>query len=329
MKPDRHVHHALLAYLRHELCTPINGMIGYRELLLEALQTQQKTTWFGNLQKIYHYSKQLLTLVTVILAPKQLETGNNQIGGDWNQQVEGYSPVTAIETRTCDRPDDRVQSPNRLNQLALAASLPEKPQSVCPDAALQRLLKGNQRFVDEACQNIQKLRPIAATLTRSRLEETATAQYPFASILGCADSRAPTEIIFDQGVGDLFVVRVAGNVASQTVIGSLEFATSVLGTQLIVVVGHSGCGAVAAAVKGELLPGRISGFVEDIKPLVARVENKTGDLIENTVIANIRYQAQKLAESSTILANLIQAGKLKVVGGQYDLRTGKFTIVTL
>ncbi len=207
-----------------------------------------------------------------------------------------------------------------MYQELLEAHNSDRPQPARPDAALQRLLEGNQRFVDETCQNSQR--------SRSRLQETASAQYPFASILGCGDSRAPTEIIFDQGIGDLFVIRVAGNVASQTVIGSLEFATSVLGTQLIVVAGHSGCNAVAAAVKGEPLPGRIGGFVEDIKPAVARVRDRTGDLEENVVIANIQYQAQKLAESSTILADLIQAGKLKIVGGQYDLRTGKFTIVT-
>ena len=205
-------------------------------------------------------------------------------------------------------------------QAILDAHKSYRPQPTSPDAALARLLEGNQRFVDEMCQNPQR--------SGSRLQETAFAQYPFAAILGCGDSRVPTEIIFDQGLGDLFVIRVAGNVASQTVIGSLEFATSVLRTQLVVVVGHSGCNAVAAAVKGELLPGRIGGFVEDIKPAVARVKDKTGDLEENAVIANIQYQAQKLAESSAILADLIQAGKLKIVGGQYDLQTGKFAIVT-
>ena len=215
-----------------------------------------------------------------------------------------------------------------MYQELLKAHNSYQPQPASPDIALARLLEGNQRFVEEACQRPQRSRPLAGNSKRSHLQETAFAQYPFASILGCGDSRVPTEIIFDQGVGDLFVIRVAGNVASQTVIGSLEFATSVLGTQLIVVVGHSGCNAVAAAVKGEPLPGRIGGFVEDIKPAVARVKGKTGDLGENAVIANIQYQAQKLAKSSAILADLIQADKLKIVGGQYDLRTGKFTIVT-
>jgi carbonic anhydrase len=164
--------------------------------------------------------------------------------------------------------------------------------------------------------------------SRLRLQETSVAQYPFASILGCADSRVPGEIVFDQGLGDLFVVRVAGNVASQTAIGSLEFSTAVLGSQLIVVVGHSRCGAVIAAAKGDPLPGRIGVFVEKIKPAVNRVRAKTGDLEENSIIANVQYQAEKLAESSTILRGLINEGKLKIVGGRYDLTSGKFTIVT-
>lgn len=160
------------------------------------------------------------------------------------------------------------------------------------------------------------------------MQETAVAQYPFACILGCADSRVPAEIVFDQGLGDLFVVRLAGNVASPYAIGSLEFSTAVLGSQLIVVLGHSRCGAVSAAVKGDPLPGRIGVFVEEIKPAVERVRSKTGDLVDNSVTANVQYQAQKLAESSTISAGLLREGKLKIVGGRYDLATGRFTIVT-
>lgn len=204
--------------------------------------------------------------------------------------------------------------------LAQNPTTPQKPQPVSPNAALKRLLEGNQRFVEGKRQNPNQ--------SRLRLQETSVAQYPFASILGCADSRVPAEIVFDQGLGDLFVVRVAGNVASQTAIGSLEFATAVLGSQLIVVVGHSRCGAVVAAAKGDPLPGRIGVFVEEIKPAVARVRAKTGDVEENAIIANVQYQAQKLAESSTILNGLIKEGKLKIVGGRYDLATGKFTLVT-
>ncbi|WP_413201306.1 carbonic anhydrase [Nostoc piscinale] len=194
-----------------------------------------------------------------------------------------------------------------------------KPEPVNPGTALKRIIEGNQRFVEG-----KRLNP---NQSRLRLQETAVAQYPFASILGCADSRVPAEIVFDQGLGDLFVVRVAGNVASQTAIGSLEFATSVLGSQLIVVVGHAKCGAVSAAIQGAPLPGRIGVFVEEIKPAVESVRHKTGSLDENSIIANVQYQVARLSESSTILKGLVKEGKLKIVGGRYDLTTGKFTLV--
>ncbi|MFH7028280.1 MAG: carbonic anhydrase [Heteroscytonema crispum UTEX LB 1556] len=196
----------------------------------------------------------------------------------------------------------------------------KKPQPVNPDAALKRLMEGNQRFIDG-----KRLNPNQSKL---RLQETSVAQYPFAAILGCADSRVPSEIVFDQGLGDLFVVRVAGNVASQTAIGSLEFATAVLGAQLIMVLGHARCGAVVAAVKGDPLPGRIGVFVEEIKPAVERIRSKTGNIEENAIISNVQYQAQRLAEASTILGGLMKEGKLKIVGGRYDLASGKVTMLT-
>lgn len=196
----------------------------------------------------------------------------------------------------------------------------QKPQPVSPDAALRRLIDGNKRFVQEKRQNPNQ--------SRLRLQETAVAQYPFAAILGCADSRVPAEIVFDQGLGDLFVVRLAGNVISPTAVGSLEFATAVLGSQLIVVLGHERCGAVSAAVKGDPLPGRIGTFVEDIKPAVARVKNKSGDPVDNAVVANVQYQVELLQETSIMLAQMITEGKLKVVGGRYDLDTGEVRIVT-
>jgi len=196
----------------------------------------------------------------------------------------------------------------------------KKPQPVNPDAALKKLLEGNKRFVDGKRQNPHQ--------SQLRLQETAVAQYPFASILGCSDSRVPAEIVFDQGLGDLFVVRLAGNVLSPTAVGSLEFATAVLGTQLIVILGHERCGAVMAAVKGDPLPGRIGTFVEDIKPAIARVKNKSGDAVDNVVVANVQYQVELLQETSVMLAQLIQEGKLKIVGGRYDLDTGEVKIVT-
>ncbi|MBD2776888.1 carbonic anhydrase [Iningainema tapete] len=205
--------------------------------------------------------------------------------------------------------------------VAQKPSTPEKkPQPVNPDAALKRLMEGNKRFVDG-----KSLKP---NQSRLRLQETSVAQYPFAAILGCADSRVPAEIVFDQGLGDLFVVRDAGNVASPTAIGSLEFATAVLGVQLVMVLGHARCGAVIAAVKGDPLPGRIGVFVEEIKPAVEKVRLKTGNLEENSVMANVQYQVERLREGSTILGNLVKEGKLKIVGGRYDLASGKLSMLT-
>ncbi|MBC6434385.1 carbonic anhydrase [Nostoc sp. HG1] len=205
-------------------------------------------------------------------------------------------------------------------QTAIADIHPDNPNSVSPNEAIRRLVDGNQRFI------YQKRKYPDQSL--ERLRSIAKAQYPFAAILGCADSRVPAEIVFDQGLGDLFVVRVAGNVVSDTVIGSLEYSTTVLGSQLIVILGHKRCGAVAEAIKNEPLPGRIGLIIEGIKPSIERVKLRTGDNMQNAVIANIQYQAEKLQESSTILAKLLREEKLKIVGACYDIDTGKVNIIT-
>ncbi|MBD2249042.1 carbonic anhydrase [Nostoc sp. FACHB-888] len=205
-------------------------------------------------------------------------------------------------------------------QTAVADIHPDNPNPVSPNEAIKRLLDGNQRFIN------QKRKYPDQSLERLRL--VAKAQYPFAAILGCADSRVPAEIVFDQGLGDLFVVRVAGNVVSDTVIGSLEYSTTVLGSQLIVVLGHKRCGAVAEAIKNEPLPGRIGLIVEGIKPSLERVKLRTGDSMQDAIIANIQYQTEKLQENSTILAKLLHKGKLKIVGACYDIDTGKINIIT-
>lgn len=193
------------------------------------------------------------------------------------------------------------------------------PESISPNEALQRLIDGNNRFIQQ-----KRTYPDQSL---ERLQLVAKAQYPFAAILGCADSRVPTELIFDQGIGNLFVVRVAGNVVNDIILGSLEYATSILGSPLIVVLGHRRCGAVAEAIKNEFLPGKIGNVVEGIKPAIAKAKLVTGDMNENAIIANIQYQADKLQKNSTILAQLVGKGKLKVVGASYDIETGKITIV--
>ncbi|MEG4857296.1 carbonic anhydrase [Microcoleus sp. K1-B6] len=188
-----------------------------------------------------------------------------------------------------------------------------------PDAALKQLMDGNQRFVDKKRQSPNQ--------DLVRLTEVAKSQKPFAAILGCADSRFPSEIIFDQGLGDLFVCRVAGNVATPEEIGSLEFGTLVLGAKVLVVVGHKRCGAVEATIKGAQVPGQIGSLLDAIKPAVESSKSQTGDSLENASKANVVLQANKL-KASPVISKLIAENKLKVVGGYYDLDTGRVTILS-
>lgn len=201
----------------------------------------------------------------------------------------------------------------------LADAIAANRNPVSPEQALKRLLDGNQRFVQQKRQYPDQ--------SLERIRMIAQAQYPFAAILGCADSRVPTEIIFDQGLGDLFVVRVAGNVVCDTVIGSLEYATAVLGSQLIVVLGHKRCGAVAKALQDKPISGRMGLIIEGIKPAVETTKMTTKNLQDHAVIANIKYQANKLQENSTILSKLVRQNKLKIVGARYDLDSSKVSIV--
>ncbi|MBW4674558.1 MAG: carbonic anhydrase [Desmonostoc geniculatum HA4340-LM1] len=200
---------------------------------------------------------------------------------------------------------------------AKAAELP--PQNLSPEDALQKLIEGNQRFVQH--------QPQYPDQSAARLQEVAQAQHPFATILSCADSRVPAEIIFDQGIGDIFDVRLAGNIATPESLGSIEYAVTLLGTPLLMVLGHERCGAVTAAVKNEALLGDIGSFVEAIKPVVKSAKLQPGDAVENAVIANVQYQITRL-KRSRLLTERLQSGKLKIVGGRYDLDTGGVTIIT-
>jgi carbonic anhydrase len=207
----------------------------------------------------------------------------------------------------------------RLEQAKADKVPPKLTESLNPDAALQKLMEGNQRFVAHQPQY-----PDQSAL---RLQEVAQAQHPFAAILSCADSRVSAEIVFDQGIGDIFDVRIAGNIATPEAIGSIEYAVILLGSTLLMVMGHERCGAVTAAVKNESLPGDISTFVQAIKPALRKVKNKPGDAVENGVVANVQYQIERLKRSQ-LLSEQLESGKLKIVGGRYDLDTGKVTIIT-
>lgn len=188
-----------------------------------------------------------------------------------------------------------------------------------PDAALARLMAGNQRFVSGQTQHPQQ--------SINRIHELTQSQSPFAIVLGCADSRVPGEVIFDQGLGNIFDVRVAGNIVTPEVLGSIEYAVAYLKTPLLVVLGHERCGAVSAAVQGGEFAGSISSLVKAIAPAVARVKGRAGNMVENVVVANVQYQVEKLQQSSTMIQEVVRAGKLKIVGGRYDLDEGTVTLV--
>lgn len=155
----------------------------------------------------------------------------------------------------------------------------------------------------------------------ARIQEVAQGQAPFAAILSCADSRVPSEIIFDQGFGDLFVVRNAGNVATPEEIGSLEFGTLVLGAKVLMVIGHKNCGAVKATIDGNAVPGQIASILDTIKPAI-----QTNQTLEENIISNVKLGMGRL-QASPVISQLIKDGKLKIVGGYYDLDTGMVKVV--
>ncbi|MEM7482619.1 MAG: carbonic anhydrase [Acidobacteriota bacterium] len=187
--------------------------------------------------------------------------------------------------------------------------------------ALIRLREGNRRFVAGAPESAVRNRP-------DRRDQLVAGQAPFAVVLSCSDSRVPPETVFDQGLGDLFVVRVAGNVAAPEVIGSVEFATDVLGARLVVVLGHSGCGAVQATLATLDDPSAVGGsphlgaIVSRIRPAVAGIALSDSSL-PRAVRANVRAAADTLRTDSEVLAGLIADDGLRVVGAEYSLATGR------
>jgi len=191
--------------------------------------------------------------------------------------------------------------------------------------ALQRLKDGNSRFVSG-------VRSMHAMLSHTKLDELAEGQRPFAVILGCSDSRVPVEIVFDQGLGDLFVIRVAGNVVAPSQIGSIEFAAEMFSTALVVVLGHSRCGAVQATLQQlrepeEQQSANLKSIVDRISPAVSVVlQNEAGrdnaSLERLAIRENVRASVTALQHGSTILEKLVTDGKLLIVGAEYSLDTG-------
>jgi len=192
--------------------------------------------------------------------------------------------------------------------------------SVAPPEAISKLKEGNGRYTNETLQHPGQ--------TAERRTELKNTQYPFATIVSCSDSRVPPEIVFDQGLGDLFIVRVAGNVINDEGLGSIEYSVDHLGTRLILVLGHQSCGAVKAAretiaAKGKA-PGHIESLVTAIKPAV---EATAKDDLDATIKANVKNVVQALRSSTPILKAEVDSGKIQVIGGYYSLDTGAVTFL--
>jgi len=193
----------------------------------------------------------------------------------------------------------------------------KKEEKVTADSALAQLKLGNAHHVKHGYRHPHE--------TAARLRQLASGQHPHAQILSCSDSRVPPELIFDQGLGDLFIVRVAGNVAGDTQLGSLEYGAEHLHIPLLVVLGHQRCGALTAALQGGEARGHISVLVNLLRPAVEKSRGMPGDAIENAVKANVEMVVKQLRTSTPILAELVSQGKVKVVGAVYSLETGKVT----
>jgi len=191
----------------------------------------------------------------------------------------------------------------------------EKVAAVLPEAALARLTAGNARFVAGATTHPDQ--------TAERRVEVAKGQHPYAIILTCADSRLSPEILFDEGIGDLFVIRNAGNLLDDHVLGSIEYAIEHLHATLVVVLGHTKCGAVSAAVAGGEAPGHIKSIIESLEPAVAMAKKKPGDPVDNTVRIAAKLSAAALAQAEPIVGEAVKTGQVQVVAARYDIATGQ------
>lgn len=192
-------------------------------------------------------------------------------------------------------------------------------EGVSKEIALQRLMNGNKRFVKNQLTHPNQ--------NSKRRTELSKGQHPFAVVITCSDSRVTPEILFDQGLGDVFVVRVAGNIVDDNALGSIEYAVEHLGSKLVVVLGHSKCGAVDATVKGGEAPGHIKSLVDAIKPSVDMAKTQTGDILENSIQNNIKSVVEKIRTSKPILEELSAKEEIMVVPAEYDITTGAVTLL--
>lgn len=191
--------------------------------------------------------------------------------------------------------------------------------SVSGKDAHKMLMEGNKRYINAKASHKNQ--------DDSRRKEVKASQHPFAVVVCCSDSRVPPEIIFDQGIGDLFIIRLAGNIVDDAALGSIEYAIEHLGTKYIMVLGHESCGAVKATVQGGEAPGHIGSIVSAIKPAIDAVRGKTADLPEVGMRMNVTMTAQKLKTSDPFLKPLVDSGELMIVGARYDLDDGRVEVL--
>lgn len=206
-------------------------------------------------------------------------------------------------------------------QTSCAVFTKETQSAVTPDAALQRLKDGNARFVAGKTVNCDLIKQV---------KETADGQAPFATIVGCIDSRVPPELVFDQRIGDIFAARIAGNFVNTDIIGSLEFTTLAAGSKLIVILGHSECGAIKGAVDNVKL-GNLTATLANIRPSLEKL-NYTGvpsstnkELVQKVADQNAKDAAAMIMQKSEVIAKLVAEGKVKIVSAMHDLKTGQIS----
>jgi carbonic anhydrase len=198
------------------------------------------------------------------------------------------------------------------------------PNAIGPEAALKRIMDGNARYVANTAVNRE--------LSAGRAAR-AQAQYPIAAILSCADSRVAPELAFDQGPGELFVVRVAGNFVNDDGVASLEYGVQFLGVPLVMVLGHSNCGAVSATIKvvkeNLALPGKLPELANALKPAVqTALQRQPADPLAETTVENVRHNVRRLESASPVLSGPVRDGKVRVVGGVYDIASGAVTMIS-
>jgi carbonic anhydrase len=199
------------------------------------------------------------------------------------------------------------------------ATSSQKGLTVIGDSAQQRLVDGNKRYVDMKMSHPDQ--------TAERRAVVAKGQHPFAAVLSCSDSRVPPEVIFDQGLGDLFVIRLAGNILDDAALGSLEYAVEHLGVKYIMVLGHERCGAVEATIKGGEAHGHFGSLVKAIQPAVNKAKDLPGDFLDNAVRANVAMIVQQLKSSEPVMKGSIKKSALTIAGARYDLDDGEVTIL--